>query len=88
MINFLSANLTWSSRTIMTKASLKEEIKKDPSKIKFIPLITEPMTPAIHALNTTADRLPFGRPVSVTGPVGSKWKAEVERKFNGKIVVR
>jgi hypothetical protein len=73
---------------ITTKTALKDLIKSDPSAVKVIPIKPTPLLPAVRSV----DGLVFGIPVTVHGnrPAfkNGDWTAEVERKFNGSIVVR
>lgn len=72
---------------ITTKTALKDLIKSDPSLVKVIPVVPTPLLAAFR----TVDHLPFGIPVTVHGKrpaFDREWTAEVERKFNGSVVVR
>ena len=66
---------------VTTKTALRTLVKVSPSRVRITP--AEPVPG--FASTTDAHALPFGRPVTVH--VG-KGTAEIERKFNGTIVVR
>jgi hypothetical protein len=71
------------SGPITTKTALRTLIKSNPEAVKLLPA-NDP-TPGTEAFRNHVNRIPFGLPVTVhTG----KSTAEVERKFDGKIVVR
>lgn len=66
---------------ITTKAALKQLIKESPAFVRVLPVNP---SPALSA-STLVPMLPFGTPVTAhTG----KSTAEIERKSDGKIVVR
>jgi len=68
---------------ITTKIALRSLLRNAPSSVKFLP--ADNPTPGTEAFRNTADAIPFGIPVKVhTG----RTVAEVERRFDGKIVVR
>lgn len=87
-IKFLAVQTKIGSSTVLTKTALRELIKSDPDKVRFVPVMAKTMTPDVLALYTAASKLPAGVPVSVIAPVGRNWTAEVEKKKDGKIVVR
>lgn len=66
---------------ITTKTALRSLVKINPSGVKVIPAHATP----VLASATAVDNLYFGLPVTVH--VG-KTTAEIERKFDGKIVIR
>jgi hypothetical protein len=66
---------------ISTKSALRSLVKSDPGTVKLIPANPSPGL----AYGIATNSLPFGVPVTVhTGKV----TAEIERKSDGKIVVR